>query len=63
MNVQSFVKWYATKRLQMKNAVIVQSLQTYPTQKRSNIQYIEKYDNSIFYDVIRVIIICVKGNN
>lgn len=24
------------------------------TQKRLNIQYIEKYDNSIFYDVIRV---------
>lgn len=33
-NVQSFLKWYATKRLQMKNAQIVQSLQTYPTQKR-----------------------------
>lgn len=54
MNVKNFLKWYATKRLQMKNAVIVQSLQTYPTQKRLNIQYIENYDNSIFYDVIRV---------
>lgn len=47
MNVKSFLEW------KTKNAVIVQSLQTYPTRKRLNIRYIQKYDNGTIYDVIR----------